>query len=127
MPYYLYNRKLRKFLFLFNHQSQINNYELLHIESASFFSRDGLIIHGYISFPLHVERSNLPMVLDVHGVPWSRDFYGFDPEVQLFTNRGYICFQINYRGSTGYGKEFTNAGDKEWSGTMLNDLVDAVQ
>ena len=97
------------------------------MESIEFTSRDGLVIHGYISFPPGIkERKNLPLVLNVHGGPWSRDYFGFDPEVHLFTNRGYTCLQINYRGSTGYGKNFTNAGDKEWGGKMLNDLLDAV-
>jgi dipeptidyl aminopeptidase/acylaminoacyl peptidase len=67
------------------------------------------------------------MVLLVHGGPWHRDVWGYDPEAQWLANRGYACLQINFRGSTGYGKAFLNAGDKEWGGNMHNDLVDAVQ
>lgn len=67
------------------------------------------------------------MVLLVHGGPWHRDVWGYDPEAQWLANRGYACLQINFRGSTGYGKVFLNAGDKEWGGNMHNDLVDAVQ
>ncbi len=126
VPYYRYDRKEKEFSFLFYHQSKINNYNLAKLEPITFTSRDGLKIHGYISFPVNKEHKNLPLVLNVHGGPWSRDYYGFDPEVHLFTNRGYICLQINYRGSTGYGKNFTNAGDGEWGGKMLNDLIDAV-
>ena len=127
VPYYRFDRTLKEFSFLFYHQSQINDYTLAKLEPIVFTSRDGYQINGYISFPVDMERENLPMVLNVHGGPWSRDYYGFDPEVHLFTNRGYISLQINYRGSTGYGKEFTNAGDHEWGGKMLDDLVDAVQ
>lgn len=126
VPYYRYDRNLKEFSFLFYHQSEITNYNLAKLEPISFTSRDGLLIHGYISFPVETEHKNLPLVLDVHGGPWSRDYYGFDPEVHFFTNRGYICLQINYRGSTGYGKNFTNAGDHEWGNKMLNDLVDGI-
>lgn len=126
VPYYRYDRTLKEFSFLFYHQSQINKFELASLEPISFQSRDGMTIHGYISFPINSDKTNLPMILNVHGGPWSRDYYGFDPEVHLFTNRGYACLQVNYRGSTGYGKDFTNAGDHEWGGKMLNDLVDAV-
>jgi dipeptidyl aminopeptidase/acylaminoacyl peptidase len=66
------------------------------------------------------------MVLNVHGGPWARDGWGYDPEAQWLANRGYACLQVNYRGSTGYGKEFLNAGNREWAGRMHDDLVDAV-
>jgi dipeptidyl aminopeptidase/acylaminoacyl peptidase len=66
------------------------------------------------------------MVLNVHGGPWGRDIWGYNPEAQWLANRGYACLQVNFRGSTGYGKEFLNAGDKEWGGKMHDDLVDAV-
>jgi dipeptidyl aminopeptidase/acylaminoacyl peptidase len=126
VPYYRYDRILKEFSFLFYHQPKLNKFELSSLEAISFTSCDGLTIHGYISFPVGVERKNLPMILNVHGGPWSRDHFGLDYEVQFFTNRGYICLQVNYRGSTGYGKDFTNAGDKEWGGKMQNDLIDAV-
>jgi dipeptidyl aminopeptidase/acylaminoacyl peptidase len=67
------------------------------------------------------------MVLVVHGGPWARDSWGYQPEVQLLANRGYAVLQINYRGSTGYGKEFKNASVREWAGAMHDDLVDGVQ
>ena len=66
------------------------------------------------------------MVLNVHGGPWARDIWGYNPEAQWLANRGYACLQVNFRGSAGYGKEFLNAGDKEWGGKMHDDLVDAV-
>jgi dipeptidyl aminopeptidase/acylaminoacyl peptidase len=73
------------------------------------------------------EGKNLPVVLNVHGGPWGRDAWGYDPEAQWLANRGYACLQVNFRGSTGYGKDFLNAGDREWGGKMHDDLVDAVQ
>jgi dipeptidyl aminopeptidase/acylaminoacyl peptidase len=96
------------------------------MEPISFVSRDSLTIHGYITYPPGKGRKELPVVLLVHGGPWTRDIWRFHPEVQWLANRGYACLQVNYRGSTGYGKDFLNAGDREWGGKMLNDLVDAV-
>jgi len=65
-------------------------------------------------------------VLNVHGGPWARDTWGFDPEAQFLANRGYVCLQVNFRGSTGYGKSFLNAGDKQWGAKMHDDLLDTV-
>jgi dipeptidyl aminopeptidase/acylaminoacyl peptidase len=96
------------------------------MEPISFMSRDSLLIHGYLTYPPGRNPRNLPLVLRVHDGPWYRDWWGFNGEVQWLANRGYACLQINYRGSTGYGKEFLNAGDREWGGKMQNDLTDAV-
>jgi len=85
-----------------------------------------LTIHGYLSFPPGEDRSGLPTVLVVHGGPWARDAWGFDPHAQWLANRGYLCIQVNFRGSTGYGKAFLNAGDREWGAKMQDDLSDAV-
>ncbi len=126
VPYYAYDRETRSATFLFDNKPELNKYKLASMEPVSFQSRDGLKVHGYITFPSGAERKNLPMVLNVHGGPWSRDTWGYDSEAQWFANRGYICFQVNFRGSTGYGKEFLNASIKEWGGKMHDDLVDAV-
>jgi dipeptidyl aminopeptidase/acylaminoacyl peptidase len=96
------------------------------MEPVSFTSRDGLTIHGYATYPPGAGRTGLPMVLNVHGGPWARDQWGYNPEAQWLANRGYVCLQVNFRGSTGYGKDFLNAGDKEWGGKMQDDLTDAV-
>lgn len=125
--FYLYDRLTKKANFLFENRPDLKNYTLAEMQPISFKSRDGLTIHGYISFPTNLERKNLPMVLNVHGGPWVRDEWGYDPEAQWLTNRGYICLQVNYRGSSGYGKAFLNAGNKEWGGKMHDDLVDAVR
>ena len=96
------------------------------MEPFSFTARDGLTIHGYATFPPGAGREGLPTVLNVHGGPWARDTWGFNPEAQWLANRGYLCVQVNFRGSTGYGKAFVNAGDREWGGRMHDDLLDAV-
>ena len=96
------------------------------MEPFSFTSRDGLTVHGYVTFPPGGGRAGLPAVLDVHGGPTVRDEWGWNPEAQWLANRGYLCIQVNYRGSTGYGKAFVNAGDREWGGKMHDDLIDAV-
>jgi dipeptidyl aminopeptidase/acylaminoacyl peptidase len=123
---YLFDRDEKSETFLFADRPDLANYQLAPMEPFSFQSRDDLTIHGYLSFPPGVERNNLPTVLNVHGGPWGRDVWGFDPDAQWLANRGYLCVQVNFRGSTGYGKAFTNAGDLEWGGKMHDDLLDAV-
>jgi dipeptidyl aminopeptidase/acylaminoacyl peptidase len=85
-----------------------------------------MTIHGYLTTPVGVEARDLPMVLYVHGGPWARDDWGYDPVAQLLANRGYAVLQVNYRGSTGYGKAFYNAAVKEFAGKMHDDLIDGV-
>jgi dipeptidyl aminopeptidase/acylaminoacyl peptidase len=125
--YYAYDRDTKSATFLFEHQPELARYDLAPMEPFSFNARDGLTIHGYVSFPLGVERHGLPTVVNVHGGPWARDTWGLNPEVQWLANRGYLCVKVNFRGSTGYGKAFLNAGDREWGGKMHDDLLDAVE
>jgi dipeptidyl aminopeptidase/acylaminoacyl peptidase len=126
IPYFMYDRATRSARFLFEHQPALSSYELAPMEPFTFTARDGLEIHGYVTFPVGLGRSGLPAVLNVHGGPQVRDSWGYDPEAQWFANRGYMCVQVNYRGSTGYGKAFVAAGDREWGGKMHDDLIDAV-
>jgi dipeptidyl aminopeptidase/acylaminoacyl peptidase len=124
--YFAYDRSSRKGSFLFEHQPSLSEYTLVAMEPFSFTSRDGLTLRGYASFPHGAERTGLPTVLNVHGGPWHRDVWGYSPEAQWLANRGYLCIQVNYRGSTGYGKAFINAGDREWGAKMQDDLTDTV-
>lgn len=126
VSYYTYDRKTKKGIYLFNQRPELDKYTLAPMEPISFTSRDGLTVHGYITYPVGKERKNLPMVLNVHGGPWARNTWEFDPKAQWLANRGYACLQVNFRGSTGYGKDFVNAGNKEWGGKSHDDLVDAV-
>lgn len=124
--YYRYDRDRHHAQFLFEHRSNLRREHLARMEPIGFDARDGLHIHGYITFPVGRERRGLPMVLLVHGGPWSRHRWGFDPVAQWLANRGYVCLEVNFRGSTGYGKDFLNAGDREWGGKIQHDLEDAV-
>jgi len=112
---------------LFSNRSDLERYTLARMRPISFVARDGLTLHGYLTLPVGVPPKNLPMVLNVHGGPWARDTWGLDPEAQWLANRGYAVLQVNFRGSTGYGKKFLNAGDREWGGAMHHDLLDAKQ
>ncbi|WP_405851757.1 S9 family peptidase [Streptomyces sp. NBC_00090] len=113
--------------YLFSHLPALEGRPLARVEPFSFTARDGLRVHGYLTFPPGAGRHRLPTVLCVHGGPWTRDQWGFRAEAQWLANRGYLCLQVNFRGSTGYGKEFTRAGDREWGGRMQDDLRDAVR
>jgi dipeptidyl aminopeptidase/acylaminoacyl peptidase len=126
VSYFSYDRASRTGRFLFEARPELSRFELAEMEPFSFTARDGLTVHGYASFPPGADRSALPTVVNVHGGPWVRDVWGYHPEAQWLANRGYLCLQVNYRGSTGYGKSFVNAGDREWGGRMHDDLVDAV-
>lgn len=125
--YYLYHRPTGRTKYLFDSQPALNAYTLAPMESIQLPARDGLTLRGYITFPVGRARRGLPMVLLVHGGPWTRQIWGFHSTAQWLANRGYVCVQINYRGSTGYGKAFLNAGNREWGGAMHDDLVDTVQ
>ena len=124
--YYAWDRPTQTGSFLFEHRSDLGQYRMAKMEPFEFTASDGLTVHGYVTFPLDVPHVNLPTVLNVHGGPWHRDTWGFNPEAQWLANRGYACIQINFRGSLGYGKAFTNAGDREWGGKMHQDILDGL-
>lgn len=125
--FWVYDRSTKDARYLFPHRAELVGKPLAPMEAMSFTARDGLQISGYVTFPVGVEHRDLPLVVDVHGGPWVRDAWGFDPEAQWLANRGYVCLQVNYRASTGYGKAFMNAGDKQWGRAMQDDLTDAVE
>ncbi len=126
VTYFMYDRASKTGQLLFEARPALSGYQLAAMEPFSFRARDGLVVHGYVTFPPGLGRENLPAVLNVHGGPQVRDAWGYHPEAQWLANRGYLCIQVNYRGSTGYGKAFVAAGDREWGGKMHDDLVDAV-
>lgn len=100
--------------------------ELAFMKPVTYMSRDGLPIDGYLTLPNGVVATNLPLVINPHGGPWARDEWGYNPEVQFLANRGYAVLQMNYRGSTGYGKKFWQASFKEWGKKMQDDISDGV-
>ena len=96
------------------------------MKSISYKSRDGLTINGYLTLPKGRSPKKLPVVVNPHGGPWVRDYWGFNPEVQFLANKGYAVLQMNYRGSTGYGKKFWELSFKQWGKTMQDDITDGV-
>jgi dipeptidyl aminopeptidase/acylaminoacyl peptidase len=123
--FYLYTRESQRAALLFCVQPKLLDYELAPMRPISFRARDDLQIHGYLTLPVGAGERPLPAVLFVHGGPWHRDRWGFDAVVQWLANRGYAVLQVNFRGSTGYGKAFVNAGNRQWAGSMRTDLLDA--
>ena len=128
VAWYSWNRKEQRGELLFVNQPELEKHSLAPMEPVIIKARDGKELVSYLTVPPGVERRNLPLVLNVHGGPWARDTWGFRPEAQWLANRGYAVLQVNFRGSTGFGKEFLNAGNMEWGvGAMQHDLTDAVR
>jgi len=125
--YHLYKSDTDSVSLLFQSSPKLMDYVLAPMEPIAFEARDGLRINGYLTLPVGIEAKALRTVLLVHGGPWYRDRWGFDPVVQWLANRGYAVLQVNFRGSSGYGKAFLNAGNRQWAGAMRTDLLDARQ
>ena len=125
--YYAYDRETRQERFLFADRPALEEQTLAPMKPVTIRSRDGLDLVSYLTVPAGAEERNLPLVLNVHGGPWVRDEWGYDAEAQWLANRGYAVLQVNYRGSTGFGKKFVNAGNREWGAKMHDDLIDAVE
>ena len=125
--YYRYERATKTAELLFSNQPVLEQLTLATMQPLSYSARDGLTIHGYLTLPVDLPAQNLPAVMLVHGGPWARDTWGYDPEAQWLANRGYAVLQVNFRGSTGYGKAFLNAGNREWAAKMHDDLLDGVE
>jgi dipeptidyl aminopeptidase/acylaminoacyl peptidase len=123
---YLLNRMTRDLRVLAEPALAAHGEHLARMEPITFQARDGLTIHGLLTVPGGARRPR-PMVLLVHGGPWSRDYWGYDPAVQLLANRGYVVLQVNYRGSGGYGRAYLLAGTREFGRKMHDDLIDGVR
>ncbi len=139
--WYRYDRTDRTLAFWFDSRPELAQYNLAGMQALEIPARDGLRLVSYLTLPLDsadaaagettdaLQRpaSPVPLVLLVHGGPWARDAYGYNPQHQWLANRGYAVLSVNFRGSTGFGKGFVNAGDMEWGRKMHDDLIDAVQ
>lgn len=125
--YYLYDKTSGEATKLADLSPWLNEKDLSDMKPISYKSRDGLTIHGYLTVPKGADSTNLPVVINPHGGPWARDYWGFNPEVQFLANNGYAVLQMNYRGSTGFGKEFWQSSFKQWGRTMQNDISDGVK
>jgi dipeptidyl aminopeptidase/acylaminoacyl peptidase len=124
--YYYLDRETDEFMKLAEVSPWLNEEELAEMKPIQYTSRDGLTIHGYLTLPKGLKPEKLPIVVNPHGGPWARDVWGFNPEVQFLANRGYGVLQMNFRTSTGYGREFWEAGFKEWGLAIQDDITDGV-
>lgn len=134
VKYYLYDLQHRTARYLFSNRDDLGQYSLAKMHSRIIEARDKMKLVSYLTLPVKsdpdgdgVPDKPLPLVLSVHGGPWARDSWGFDPEHQWLADRGYAVLSVNFRGSTGFGKDFVNAANGEWSGKMHDDLLDSVQ
>ena len=125
--YFFFDRTTKKRHWLFDEKPALTKFYRAQKKPVVIKARDGLELVSYLTTPLGVPAKNLPLVLLIHGGPWFRDNFDFDPEVQLLANRGYAVLQVNYRGSTGFGLKFLNAGTNEWGRGTQEDLFDAVK
>lgn len=127
--YFLYDRVKKTLEEIYTEAPWMDEFAdaLGNMNPISYKSRDGLSIHGYLTLPSDARATApYPTILFLHGGPWTRDYYRYDPLVQFFANRGYAVAQLNFRGSSGYSRAFLNAGNGEWGKTMQNDISDGV-
>ncbi|MBC22599.1 MAG: S9 family peptidase [Phycisphaerae bacterium] len=124
--YWLWNRDTQQGTFLFTTWPALDDTTLAKMKGVRITARDGLVMPSYLTIPAGSNGRNLPLVLLVHGGPWARDGWGYNPYHQWLSNRGYAVLSVNFRGSTGFGKSHVNAGNREWYGRMQDDLNDAV-
>ncbi|MBE0649143.1 MAG: S9 family peptidase [Bacteroidales bacterium] len=128
--YYIYDKNTDQLTKIVEVSPWIDENEMASQVPVEYQSRDGLTIHGYLTLPLGYTMENaedLPVVVNPHGGPWARDSWGFNPEIQFLANRGYAVFQMNFRGSTGYGKKFWEESFKQWGLAMQDDITDGAQ
>jgi dipeptidyl aminopeptidase/acylaminoacyl peptidase len=125
--FYLYEASSGKLTKLADRNPWLKEDQLAEMKPIDYKSRDGLTIHGYLTLPKGKPAKDLPIVVNPHGGPWVRDDWGFNPEVQFLANRGFGVLQMNYRGSTGYGRNFWEAGFKQWGQSMQDDITDGVK
>lgn len=125
---YLYDREAGTVERLYRSRPELPSEHLATMKAIRYTTRDGLEIPAYLTLPKGVAPENLSVVINPHGGPWARDYWGYDAYAQFLANRGYAVLQPNFRGSTGYGKDFLNAGNDEWgTGAMQHDISDGVQ
>ena len=122
---YLYDRGTGESRCLYSPREELDPSDLAPMQSVHFEARDGLPLHAFLTVPVGVEPKDLPLVLMVHGGPWAHDIWGYNRDVQFLANRGYAVLQVNFRGSTGYGRHHITAAIGQLAGTMHDDLIDA--
>ncbi|HEY9280372.1 MAG TPA: S9 family peptidase [Eoetvoesiella sp.] len=123
---YIYDATLNTLDKLADINPNLPEHDMAPVQTISYQSRDGLTIHGYLTLPAGKPPKNLPCVINPHGGPWARDGWGFNPEAQFLANRGFAVLQMNFRGSTGYGRQFWEASFGQWGLKMQDDITDGV-
>ncbi|MCP3980919.1 MAG: S9 family peptidase [bacterium] len=125
---YLYDRENRTVELQYRSRPDLPIEHMASMKPIRYKARDGLEIPAYLTLPNGVPAKNLPTIIHPHGGPWARDNWGYDSYAQFLANRGYAVLQMNFRGSSGYGKAFLNAGNREWgTGAMQHDITDGVK
>ena len=124
--HFLWDRAAKRADFLFSDRPELDQLQLAEVRPIKYGTRDGMEVHGYLAIPAGLEPRNLPLVLNVHGGPWLRDYWTLNLWTQILANRGYAVLQPNFRGSMGYGMKHLHAGDRQWGLAMQDDLTDAV-
>tara|TARA_S200000501_G_scaffold240598_2_gene225461 strand:+ start:2044 stop:3870 length:1827 start_codon:yes stop_codon:yes gene_type:complete len=125
--YYFYDVDKNKLAELGEVSPWLNEEDMSEMKPVKYRSRDGLVINGYLTLPKGTNGKNIPIVVNPHGGPWARDNWGYKSEIQFLANRGFAVFQMNFRGSTGYGREFWEKSFKEWGKSMQDDISDGVK
>ena len=124
---YVYSVKSDSLTKLGEINPRVDPADMATMKAVTFTTRDGLKIDGYLTVPANSAARNLPVIVNPHGGPWTRDSWGYNPEIQFLANRGFAVFQMNYRGSTGYGRAFWEKSFKQWGKTMQDDITDGVK
>ena len=127
VSYFLYDVASAELTHIADSRPWLKSEHLASMQPIQYVSRDGLTIHGYLTIPVGLDPKQLPIVVNPHGGPWHRDQWGYNPEVQFLANRGYAVLQMNFRGSTGYGRQFWESSFKQWGQSMQDDITDGVQ
>ncbi len=125
--YYSYDITENKLSSLGKVSPWLNENHMAEMNPIKYTARDGRTIHGYLTIPKDSNGKNLPVVVHPHGGPWARDNWGYNSQIQFLANRGFAVFQMNFRGSTGYGREFWEISFKEWGKSMQDDITDGVK
>ena len=125
--YYLFDQNEKKLQKIADVSPWIDEKDMAPMKPVKYQTRDGLTVHGYLTLPVGKKHKHLPVIVNPHGGPWVRDHWGYNPEVQLMANEGYAVLQMNYRGSTGYGRKFWEMSFKQWGRTMQDDITDGVK